>query len=85
MMVLREPNLERKTRERRNDILLCATARRLLKASGYLSLSALECSFTDGVITVSGAVSSYFLKQMAQEIVLKVSGVQAVDNQVEVR
>jgi osmotically-inducible protein OsmY len=36
-------------------------------------------------MTVSGSVSSYFLKQMAQEIVLKVAGVEAVENQVEVR
>lgn len=84
-MVLQEPINERKTGERRNDILLCATARRLLKASGYQSLSLLECNVADGVMTVSGAVSSYFLKQMAQEIVLKVSGLQAVDNQLEVR
>jgi hypothetical protein len=84
MVLASESNDTQNERERRRDILLCATARRLLKTSGHQSLSSLECSFSGGVITISGVVSSYFLKQMAQEIVLRVTAVYAVDNQIEV-
>jgi hypothetical protein len=44
--------------ERRRDFLLCATARRLLKASGYRSLHSLQCTVSGDVVTISGMVSS---------------------------
>lgn len=57
---------------------------RRLRRNAYLSMEDIRCDHHDGVIRLSGHVATYFLKQMAQETVLGVSGVLAVENEVEV-
>jgi len=50
------------------DELMRGRASRLLQRSGYHQLRRLECQVRHGVIELHGTVSSYFLKQMAQEV-----------------
>jgi len=59
-------------------------ARHLLSSSGYSLLRRLQCRVSDGVVTIWGTVPSFFLKQMAQEAVMKLAQVREVKNLVEV-
>ena len=56
-----------------------------LANSGYYAVALLNCDFNDGVVVLSGAVPSYYLKQVAQEALMHLDVVREVDNRVEVR
>lgn len=55
-----------------------------LSKSPYLSPRKVEVEATNGNIRLAGTVSSYFHKQMAQELVRRVDGVEQVENQLQV-
>jgi osmotically-inducible protein OsmY len=44
----------------------------------------IECYDHEGVVTLRGRVPSYYLKQVAQELVGRVPGVEVVSNHLEV-
>lgn len=67
-----------------HDEALSAAARSALRYSGYTALESLTCEVHGGVATISGVVSSFYLKQVAQAALLKLPMLRAVDNQVEV-
>jgi hypothetical protein len=72
-----------KKRRLRKDMIE-AMARDRLGRSPYRELRRLECSWDDGQLILCGAVSSYYLKQLAQCLVQGLEGVEAIDNQVVV-
>jgi osmotically-inducible protein OsmY len=53
-------------------------------ANPYFSTRHLRFETEGSRVTLSGSVSSYFQKQMAQEIVRRIDGVAAIDNLLEV-
>ena len=56
-----------------------------LQTSNYACLRRVSCDVCQGVVTLSGRVPSFYLKQLAQTIVLGlVSDSWAIDNQLEV-
>lgn len=55
-----------------------------LDNSGYHELRLVSCSFQKGVLTLRGHVSSFYLKQVAQELMRQVEGAEEVNNQLEV-
>jgi hypothetical protein len=55
-----------------------------LRGNGYLALRSISCTFDRGALVLRGYVPTYFLKQVAQEVVSKIDGVRAVDNRIEV-
>ena len=55
-----------------------------LKESPYESVRRLQCEFDAGVLTLRGSVGSFFLKQVAQQSVIGLSGVERIDNQIQV-
>jgi osmotically-inducible protein OsmY len=57
--------------------------RRLLKSS-YRSVQGVSCDFHEGILVLRGHVSSFFHKQLAQEAVRDVAGVDKVVNVIEV-
>ena len=59
-------------------------AQRIFRESPYGSIRELQCSFRDGVLVITGRVSSYYLKQLAQIAVLHLEGVKRISNQIEV-
>lgn len=71
--------------EQERDRLIEETARAALRASGYRTLADLECEVSDGHITLSGVVTSYFLKQIAQETILQIKFVERVHNAIRVK
>ena len=66
------------------DEAICAAARNALRYSGYRVHENLCCEVRDGVVTLSGAVTSFYLKQMAQAALSKLPMIQAVSNLVTV-
>jgi osmotically-inducible protein OsmY len=59
-------------------------AQQQLADSGYGTLRRIQCEFHEGVLTLRGRVSCFYLKQVAQTQVARVPGVQIVTNRIEV-
>lgn len=54
------------------------------QTSQHHELRQLRCEFRDGTLSIYGHVSSYYLKQLAQELVRQIAGVDRIHNQLEV-
>lgn len=61
-----------------------AAAHRCLHSGGYPCLWQLRCELVEDKLVLSGVVPTYYLKQLAQEIV-RSAGTADVENRVEVR
>jgi hypothetical protein len=62
-----------------------STIREALKASGYHALRRLSCEFDGAVFSLRGQVSTYYEKQVAQQIALShLGGRVCFDNQLDV-
>ena len=64
--------------------LVEAEAQARLHKSGYHELHLVSCEFHEGVLTLRGSVSSYHLKQLAQELIRQVDDAEEVNNRLEV-
>jgi osmotically-inducible protein OsmY len=56
-----------------------------LRTSGHRALATVRCEVSGSLAVLRGAVSSYYLKQLAQAAALQVDGVRKVENLIEVR
>jgi osmotically-inducible protein OsmY len=63
---------------------LQAEAQWRLRNSGYRQLHLVSCGFHEGVLTLRGQVSSFYLKQLAQMLLRELHGVGEIDNRLEV-
>ena len=61
-----------------------AAAESRLQHSAYHGVRRVKCEFHDGVLTLRGCVSSYYLKQITQTLVRGMEGVEEISNRVEV-
>ncbi|MGA9210522.1 MAG: BON domain-containing protein [Terriglobales bacterium] len=61
-----------------------AEAQSRLRKSGYHELHVVSCEFHEGVLTLRGRVSSFYLKQVAQELIRRLDAVGEVNNRLEV-
>ena len=52
---------------------------------GYPQLQALQCSVKDGILRMTGELESFYLKQVAQSVAIKILGPKFVQNQIEVK
>ena len=57
---------------------------RIYQASHYRTIRQLTCRFEGGVLTISGRLSSYYLKQLAQTMIRGVEGIEYIVNDVQV-
>ena len=55
-----------------------------LRKSGYRELHLISCDFHEGVLTLRGRISSFYLKQVAQELIRRLDGAEEVNNRLEV-
>jgi len=55
-----------------------------LTSSPYLSAKKFRIEAADGLVRLEGTVSSFHQKQMAQELVRRVDGVERIENQLQV-
>jgi hypothetical protein len=60
-------------------------AQAALRSSGYRAVARLKCDVLEGTIVLSGTVSSYYYKQIAQAVVLRLASVDRVENLIVVR
>ena len=56
-----------------------------LRRSPYVSGHEMQVEAAEGVVRISGAVRSFFHKQMAQELIRRVDGVQRIENCLQVQ
>ncbi|GIW79557.1 MAG: hypothetical protein KatS3mg105_1364 [Gemmatales bacterium] len=68
-----------------SDAALLEAARSALQNSGYRAVAKLRCEVKNGVVTVSGLVPCYYLKQIAQAVIQRLEDVAGVRNLVVVR
>lgn len=54
------------------------------ETSAYMPLKRVRVEAADGSVRIHGRVGSYFEKQMAQEIVRRLDGVERIENLLEV-
>ncbi len=80
---LREHQLIKGLPSSGRDRQIHAAATAALAASQYISLRQLNCSVVDGLVEISGTVSSFYLKQLAQAAMLQLNG-EGVRNLVQV-
>ena len=64
--------------------VLEATAKCRLRQSCYPEVRGVACDSHEGVLTLRGRVSSYYMKQVVQTVVFGMDGVGVVNNRVEV-
>jgi len=81
----RPPGTAAPSPERPDDLYLAETVDRALRATGHASLRRLDVGVRDGVVVLRGRVPTYYLKQLAQEAVLRVKGINQLSNRLEVR
>ena len=55
-----------------------------LETSPYVSSKHLQVEASEGQVCLEGTVGSYFQKQMAQELILRLDGVEQLENKLEV-
>lgn len=64
-------------------IVKSATER--LQASPYFPLRGIQVDYHEGALMLRGSVPSYYFKQLAQEAIRKITGVEFIINALEVR
>jgi len=57
----------------------------VLRKSSYLAVRRLSCDYHEGVLTIRGRVATFYLKQVAQSLLVNLEGVEEINNLVEVR
>ena len=55
-----------------------------LRRNPYLALKNVACDCREGVLVLRGCLPSYYLKQIAQEAVASLEGVERIDNEIQV-
>ena len=66
------------------DSSLSERLRRALERDPHLSRRKLRLEIQDGSVTMRGTVGSYYQKQMAQEMLRRIDGVEQIANELEV-
>ncbi|MFZ1936527.1 MAG: BON domain-containing protein [Thermoguttaceae bacterium] len=64
--------------------VVLAEAQSRLRESGYHELHFVSCDFHEGVLTLRGRVSSFHLKQVAQEMIRRLDSAEEINNRLEV-
>lgn len=69
-----------------NDHDVAAAADATLHSSGYAELRSIHCDYdaNDHVLTLHGRVTHYYFKQLSQECVRGIEGVDCIVNQIRV-
>lgn len=70
--------------ESREDLQLAGRVERALNAAGYMPLRKIEVFVQARMVTLTGRVPSYYLKQVAQTAALGVPGIHQLQNDLDV-
>ena len=69
---------------RREKAIVELRAATRLQRSPYSDVRLVVCEFHEGMLCLRGRVRSYYLKQIAQTLVMELDGVDEIHNQLEV-
>ena len=58
--------------------------RRRLRSAGHWALRSIECEYSEGEVVLRGRVPTYYMKQVAQSVLLADPAVETVVNLIEV-
>ncbi len=64
--------------------LLLDQVKTAIEADPHISRRRVQCETDQGTVRLRGSVQSYFEKQIAQEIIRRVDGVETIENLLEV-
>lgn len=70
--------------DRAHEVVPEVHAQRILNGSAWPEIRGLSCRWTEGVLTVTGRVPSYYLKQVAIKAVRAADGVTRIEDRIEV-
>ncbi len=76
--------IDRQHQQHSADQQIVERVQDVLNSSGYPQLRQLRIHFDHGRVTLQGRLATYYLKQLAQTLVLSVEGVRDLDNDVKV-
>jgi hypothetical protein len=85
VLAISRSDISQRFGSRLEDDALRRAALERLQSSHYSALRQLGCEVTEAVIVLTGIVPTYYLKQMAQTIILRLEGIRSMVNLVEVR
>lgn len=68
-----------------NSVSIEDLARKAFDQIGYSQLNGIELESKGDVLLLKGQLNSFYLKQVAQSVAVKIPGVQTVQNEIEVR
>ena len=66
------------------DLPLVNRAQIALKQNPHLSRGNVQLAAEQGRVILSGVVNTYFQKQMAQEALRRIEGIESIENQLQV-
>jgi len=72
------------THNRLQDAEWAQEAKQALRATGYPPFRNVDVRFSDGVATIRGSVPTYYLKQLAQSVLINLECLRAVQNELNV-
>ena len=65
-------------KEKANGVL--QRLRSVLRESPYQEIRNLDCEFNEGILTLNGVLTTFYMKQLAQTAVNRLEGVEQVRN-----
>lgn len=68
-----------------SDEMLAAFVSRRLTSAGAIPIQKLGVQFRNGHVVLTGEVASYYIKQLAQQVVMAMEGVRALENHLSVK
>jgi osmotically-inducible protein OsmY len=84
-MLTRNPTcIEPEAEAHNSQVRITELVEQCLRSNPYLALKTVSCDWLDGVLVLRGCLPSYYLKQIAQEAVASLEGVERIDNQIQV-
>lgn len=75
---------EQQTRLSKESLMVQAEAQSRLRTSWYHELHVIACEVHEGVLTLRGRVSTYYMKQIAQTLIRGLDCVGEINNRLEV-
>jgi hypothetical protein len=60
---------------------IAAEAESRLHESIYSELHGIRCTYDHGILTLHGIVPSFYVRQIAQDLIEDLKGIQVIDNQ----
>ena len=72
------------TRNENPQAKISELAKRRLHGNSHQALKNISCTYQDGLLVLQGTLPTYYLKQVAQETLARMEGVERIENRIQV-